>query len=42
MGSCFFNSKNFNFLRKKKKFSNLVAQQCECTEHHTVHLKVVE
>lgn len=29
--------------RRMRKFQNLAAQQCECTQHHrTVHLKMVE
>ena len=35
--------KNFSFMRqKKKKISSVVAQQCECTEHQTIHLKMVK
>ena len=43
-GELFLMGKNFSFKRqkKKKKISSLVAQQCECTEHQTIHLKMVK
>ena len=42
-GELFLMGKNFSFTKqKKKKNSSFVAQQCECTEHQTIHLKMVK